>query len=289
MVEEYKYKYWVLTIKTSMDRILMPPVDLIRCFRDLGTEYTFQPELSTNGNLHYQCCFATKTRTRQSTLLKILSEYLKYPLCLLELDRAFDYEIAKKYCSDSGKRAPGTGVYSNLGSAQYEEGDIQFLDISENRFPWQREFMSIFFNQDETDIKTPDDRTVYWLTDSSGNSGKSKFTKWLVRRYDYITKIAFGTSTQLRSSVISEGPKRFYILDIPRTLGSDDSISSVISVIEDIKNGYVKSGMYGDSKELFLDPPHILVFTNRECPEEKLSEDRWRKSYINHSKDWRYF
>jgi hypothetical protein len=236
--------------------------------------------------MHYQCCLSTKIRKSQSTLLNDLHIELHYPRELIQVDRSIDFESAKLYCSDRNKRSVGCDVYTTDSKLQYDDSDIKFLDEPKARYLWQKKFMEIFFDEAEINIKAPDDRTVYWVQDSTGNSGKSKFSKWLVRRHSNITKIAFGSSNQLRSSVISEGIKEFYILDIPRTLGDDDSISSVVSVIEDVKNGYVKSGMYGESKELFLKPPHIIVFTNKICPITLLSQDRWQNYYITPLKDW---
>lgn len=287
--KNYKYSEWCLTIKSSVSNPLLGEHKVLSALRLLSESYTFQRELSTTNLPHYQCCFKTKIRKMFSTLLNDLERELSYPRALLELDRSYDYKKSIEYCSDKGKRAPDSSIFSSEPISSYEGADIAFLDDKSNRYPWQVTFMETFFNEDETNIKTPDDRTVYWIQDPRGNSGKSKFCKWLVRNYSYITKIAFGTSTQLRSAVISEGPKRFYILDVPRTLGSDDSMSTVISVIEDIKNGYVKSGMYGQSKEIFLDPPHIVVLTNRDCPQNLLSEDRWVITSILCSKQLHYF
>lgn len=283
----FKYKNWVLTIKSKPDNFLIAAKIVETYLSNYAEQYTFQEELSTTDTPHYQCCFVTKIRKMQSTVLNDLNTELDWPMELLELDRSQDYKAAIYYCSDEGKRRPDTVVYTSYTTINYEGADIAFLDDINNRYPWQVSFMEEFFNSDETDIKVPDDRKVYWIQDTQGNSGKSKFTKWLVRRFPYITKIAFGTSTQLRSAVISEGVKLFYILDIPRTLGSDDSMNTVISVIEDIKNGYIKSGMYGESKQLFIEPPHVVVLTNQSCPIHLLSEDRWQVLSITLSKAWR--
>lgn len=286
--QSYKYSNWVCTIKTPLDKsIELPdPVQVVRVFREFCSDYTFQEEVSSNGMKHFQCAFKTKIRKMQQTVLNDIARELDYPLNLVEVDRSQDFAAAVNYCSDKSKRSENSAVYTTNTSLKYSESDIIFLDDKANRYPWQNKFMFEFFDESEVNFKTPDDRTIYWVQDSAGNSGKSKFAKWLVRRYPNSTKIAFGTSTQLRASVIDEGSQQFYILDIPRTLGSDDSMSSVISVIEDIKNGYVKSGMYGKSAELFIEPPHIVVLTNKECPTNLLSEDRWRVYSINRSKDW---
>lgn len=287
--KNFKYKQWVVTIKTRVGQTALdlPPAQTVAvAFKALGDSHTFQLEESSNGMMHYQCCLSTKIRKTQNTVLNDLHSELRYPRELIEVNRSIDFDAAKDYCSDKHKRAVGSELYTTDSKLKYDDSDIKFLDEPKARYLWQKKFMETFFDEAEVNLKTPDDRKVYWVQDTNGNSGKSKFSKWLVRRHNNITKIAFGSSNQLRSSVISEGIKEFYILDIPRTLGDDDSIHSVVSVIEDVKNGYVKSGMYGESKELFLKPPHIVVFTNKICPITLLSEDRWQNFYITPLKDW---
>jgi hypothetical protein len=36
--------------------------------------------------------------------------------------------------------------------------------------------------------------------------------------------MTFGTTSQLKSAIISAGPKKVYLIDIPRTIGEGDSI-----------------------------------------------------------------
>ena len=97
-----------------------------------------------------------------------------------------------------------------------------------------------------------------------------------MNRPDEVAKITFGTASQLRSSIISAGPKKCYFLDLPRTIPNDDSLTLILGVIEDIKNGHIVFNIYGRYGSLLMDPPHILIFANVKCPKESLSEDRWQ-------------
>lgn len=70
--------------------------------------------------------------------------------------------------------------------------------------------------------------------------------KWMcVNRPDDVVKLSFGSSNQLRTSVVGLGPSLCYFVDMPRTGGKDDAMNSFLSTIEDIKNGHVASSMYG--------------------------------------------
>jgi len=55
-------------------------------------------------------------------------------------------------------------------------------------------------------------------------------------------------------------------------------------MVEDLKNGFLVSAMYGKNQTLMLDPPHIVVISNMECPEKMLSKDRWTRYLIDYDK-----
>lgn len=100
---------------------------------------------------------------------------------------------------------------------------------------------------------------------------------------DDVSKIVYGSPAQLKSSIINAGTRKLYFLDLPRTPGKEDSLYNVLSIIEDLKNGHIVSNMYGKAAELIMKPPHVIVFTNTECPLKALSSDRWRVFKIEQS------
>lgn len=283
--EHNKYKYWVCTIMSNEEHPLVDGFQLESTFKTLCSEYTFQLEQGSTGMMHYQCAVASKIRKRQLTLLNDIQELLQFPKHLIQLDRSFDYETAKLYCSAIEKRVEGTSVLTNLKQpVTYTQEDIKLLDDKENRYPWQDDFMSQFFTEDETDYLPCSGRTIYWIYDPYGNSGKSVFTKWLRMRYDNNTKIGFGSATQLRTAIVVKPPQKMYIIDIPRTLSSDDSMATLYSVAEELLNGYVTTSMHGDPRETIFDPPFVVVFSNRPPEQDKLSMDRWNIQLITFGK-----
>jgi hypothetical protein len=52
-------------------------------------------------------------------------------------------------------------------------------------------------------------------------------------------------------------------------------MNDLISTIEDTKNGHLTASMYGKNAQLFMNPPHIICFSNAQCPVELMSGDRW--------------
>lgn len=84
-----------------------------------------------------------------------------------------------------------------------------------------------------------------------------------------------GTATQIKSSIITKGPHRAYMLDLPRVRGKDESLQNTFSAIEEIKNGWVETAMYGKWEELMMLPPHVIVFSNDKPRLDLCSADRW--------------
>jgi len=292
---ENKYKYWMITVMTDgkKDHYLPSEEDMYSAFNKIGESYVFQKEIQENSELkleHWQCCLTTKIRVRKSTLLKLMASSLSHDVVRIKVDKIEGtWDQAAEYCSKEDSRVEGsTPSYSPSMQNVYTRSDIDFLWEEDKRYPWQVKLLEKIFDKVPTTIKDPIDREIIWITDKQGNSGKSKFTKFLCVYNPNIVKISFGTANQLRSAVISSGPKMCYILDMPRTLGEDDSILSVISVVEDISNGFLVSSFYGSSTNLIMNPPHVIIFSNKDCPVQTLSLDRW-DIYIMENYDFKKY
>lgn len=280
-----KYKFWMVTIfrhdVEEFRKEVPSSTDLGTTFEAICNDFVFQEEkCPSTDRRHWQCCLKTKIRKRQQTLLNDLTTLLNIDKKYIQVDRMQgDWEQAVLYCSKEDSRI-GTTYRFNSGSIPYSGNDINFLSERENRHSWQNFLFDEIFESDARSIKDPDDRTIYWITDNKGNSGKSKFVKYCCFTNNSCAKVSFGSASQLRSGLISTGQKSIYFIDIPRTLGNDDSINNILSAIEDLKNGFLTSNFYGNSTSLLMDPPHIIVFSNMDCPTEKLSSDRWRELCI---------
>lgn len=268
---ENKYANWVFTIQAIKGETLPGEQAVTKAIALLTEKYVFQLERATS--LHYQGCCKTRIRKRQRTLLNEITTELDIPRAMVTLSpMQGTWAQARAYCTKS-ETSQGQ-VFTN--EITYSGEDIKTLDDKDSRFPWQNKIINLVFDDDTSGIKVADDRTINWVTDSRGGTGKSKLVKWCCFNNDLVVKISFGTASQLRSAIISAGPRRVYFVDIPRTLGTDDSIHSLMSALEDLKNGFIVSSMYGKNETLILDPPHIVVFSNKECPEQMMSKDRWR-------------
>ena len=91
-----------------------------------------------------------------------------------------------------------------------------------------------------------------------------------------IAKIYFGSAQQLRSSITKIGSRKIYLIDLPRTKGSDDSHTEIFSVFEEVKNGNTTSVLFGSYQVLLMDTPCIVFLTNDYLPIQRMSTDRWK-------------
>lgn len=281
MDSQNKYSKWVMTVGTVENEILPERVELIGLLRSISSKWQFQEE--KGASRHYQCCFQTDIRQRKSTILnniaksKLNKDNTNTFIAMFTISpMQGSWEQAVSYCSKDDTRIGET--YSS--ETKYSRKDIQSLDELETRFPWQQQIITELLDKTEDYFKDPDDRTIIWITDKQGCSGKSKLVKWFASNFNDVCKISFGSSSQIRSALISIGSKKCYFVDIPRTLGNDEDIDAVISALEDLKNGYLVSVFYGRYNSLIFDPPHVVVFSNMDCPKTKMSRDRWKEYSI---------
>ena len=123
--------------------------------------------------------------------------------------------------------------------------------------------------------ETPDDRTINWYWEETGNVGKSSLVKHIYLKYKDEVAIANGKGNDVRNQInnhvnLAKNNIKIAILDISRT--SEEFVS--YEVIEQIKNGLMYSGKYEGGVCCF-NSPHVIVFANFGPKTESLSEDRW--------------
>ncbi len=290
--KDLKYKQWMVTILSNKEGTLpLPDIATVKSHFDEECEqWVFQEETHENSTVdktHYQCCIMLKIRKRKATVLKSLVDGLGHPLDRIRVDKmAGKWGQAVLYCSKADTKV-GDTYSSDALVPVYNQDDIAFLKDPEKRYPWQNAILTKIFDNVPHTVKTPDDRTVYWITDINGCSGKSKLVKFACVSNSECVKLSFSTAGQLRSALTHLGPKKVYWIDIPRTVGDDDSLNDILTVVEDLKNGHITSAYYGAYNQLMMAPPSVVIFSNDRPPIKKLSTDRW-KCYIIKNKELRY-
>lgn len=153
----------------------------------------------------------------------------------------------------------------------YDGSDLKCM---QHPFPWQASVIASISAE-------PDDRTINWVYNKPGNAGKSKLVKYLCFKCKGVASVPFGTATQMKSHVFGQGPHRTFMVDLHqvRVSGRKKRQEAFFSLLKEIKNGCVKS--HGGKKKLFMEPPHVWVFS-KELPDAAYaSGDRWAIHKIN--------
>lgn len=137
--------------------------------------------------------------------------------------------------------------------------------------PWQGEVIASLIEQSEREILS--------ITDERGNRGKSFIAKHLVVKYGYAYVPAMQNFEDFMFMAMAHHNARGFIFDLPR---ADDIAKKkqMWMAIETIKNGYLYDKRY-NFREMWIEPPKILVFANDNPPFESLSADRWKAYFID--------
>lgn len=160
------------------------------------------------------------------------------------------------YCSKEGN------VLRDDFSTTYTGRD---LPKKNDLYPWQTDILALI-------SETPDDRSIHWFYEPHGNSGKSKFGKYLCFHCPNVCLTTATKSNDILTCV--EEQYDTYILDFPRTLGSD---YCPYTALEQLKNGFITDAkLKKKARRLLFNPPHVIVFSNYPPDKSKLSMDRWK-------------
>ena len=114
-------------------------------------------------------------------------------------------------------------------------------------------------------MEEPNDRSIFWVTDLTGGSGKSKLAKYLVTNHNGIMLNGSNGDNML----YAYAGQKYVIINVPRH-GQVD-----YSAIEQLKDGLYFAGKY-QSKCVNRDyEVQIIVFANAFPLWDQMSHDRW--------------
>ncbi len=256
-------------------------------FREISDEFAqswvFQKERgATSGKEHFQCRWITHEPLYKESLLVVLEARgieRKYVSFRPESCNSIKQGGLAFYCMKDETRIEGPwhdDTYRPPKRRKTYAGED--LACMENPRPFQARIIELL-------DRDWDDRHIYWWCDAAGGAGKSKLLKWLrFKGYD-MARVPMGTATQIKTAVIDLGVRNAYLVDLPRVQGKEESIRDLFSALEEIKNGWVVSAMYGKPGELLMKPPHLHIFSN-ELPNPHVSSlDRWLIFSLIHDRE----
>lgn len=114
----------------------------------------------------------------------------------------------------------------------------------------------------------PDDRTIIFIVDPVGNSGKTWFTKYLLSHFPKAFACRPGKIPDLAHSIPED--ITHFLMDCPRSRVK----FLPFSILEELKDGRVFSPKY-ESRVKTFSRSHVIVFSNELPHQGELSEDRY--------------
>lgn len=228
----------------------------------IGAKFIFGREICPKtSKKHLQCYikFKGKERKRLETVIKRFIPH--YGEVHKEPGKG-SLEENFEYCSKEGS------FRSNITMIHVKRHiQVPYEDLRQ----WQQDA------HDEILDSGANDRTIIWIRDQQGNSGKSFLARWLVNEYQGL--MTQGSKRHVLSAAFNNPETRLYIFDVPRVVGNNVSYET----IENLRNGLFFSG-FGDSTGMVNlgFSPIVVVLANKYPNLRRLSMDRWKVFDIHH-------
>lgn len=168
----------------------------------------------------------------------------------------------KRTAREAFDDAPGTFLrFSKHAREVYDLWDGPEPDIDFQPRPWQRMILELVST-------AADRRTIHWVYDPVGATGKSRLGLHLISNHDAI--ILSGRVNDM-AHAYGDARSRVVIFDITRTQA--DNLKHLYSFAESLKNGFLFSSKY-NSRPVTFRPPHVFFFANVKPEDGCWSEDR---------------
>ena len=146
--------------------------------------------------------------------------------------------------------------------------------------PWQKDAFNLF-------EQIPDDRTVHWICDKEGNSGKSWFQNYVQAYFGY--NRVFQCDLRMGHRDICHIMRKRSISTIDIFLFNDSRSASgsevnLYRILDNIKDGQAMASKYDGNIISFKTPNIVMIFSTVYPDLNKLSGDRWRIYDVNRDK-----
>ncbi|WAB05087.1 replication associated protein [Miresoil virus 123] len=227
--------------------------DLQTAFRNnFGISWCFQQETGNEGTHHIQGCVKFSNKLR--------------PIEKLGLSRSIHWEASRgtwgqniAYCSKEDTRTGNLTYYGCILPRP--------IWVITELYPWQLKIKDLLLGE-------PDQRSIYWIWEPTGNTGKSAFVKYMAVTHRNVLRATDGKKADIINLAYNadwETEVNALIIDLPRH--NDGKLA--YGAVEDIKNGMITNTKY-ETGNKFFNAPHIIIFANQPPFDlSAVSADRW--------------
>lgn len=257
----------------------------------------FGKEVGESGTPHLQGFIAFSKRVYMTDVKKRISRTAHFELARL-VPESIEYCKKDGDVFEAGVIPVGQGKRSDIEDFKIDckAGLLNFKEIREKHSTVYAKYKSFVMeyvvdNSPKVTVPTytlhewqqdllkklteePDDRTIQFIVDSTGNNGKSWFAHWYASNNANCQVMCPGKRADM--AYILRTDIRVLILDAPR---SKQGEFIQYDFLEDVKNGYVFSPKY-ESSTKSLGNVHLVVLMNEPPDLTKLSFDRFDITYL---------
>lgn len=246
---------WLLTINNYEPSDLM----LLESIKPQLSKWGWQEEKApTTGTIHLQVGLHFKSNKTFNSLKEMFPR--------ANIQKAKNIHAVLNYCR---KSETSTGNHKDSSEDKNNKWIVAKKDPMEglNWHEWQ-------IRVNELLEQEPDNRSIWWLWEPNGGTGKTTFIKHTVmKRKDVICisgsvkDIMYGITKYIDDN--GRAPKIIF-MNIPRSV---EHIS--YNGLEQVKDGIFYNTKY-ESGMVVFDSPHVIIMANEKPVISKMSLDRWR-------------
>lgn len=192
--------------------------------------------------------------------------------------RRTDWERFRDYCKDLEHRPTPRQLFEDFPGL-YGRYEDRLNDIIDEYLPnpvlETREYRDWQADLADQISQEADDRSVIFVVDPQGGTGKSFFVrKFISEHFEITQRLSVGKRDDLAYAI--DPKKKVFLFDIPR--GNMEFLQ--YGILEQLKDRMVFSPKYKSVNKILEHTPHVVIFCNEMPDLNAMTEDRYKLRLI---------